>query len=136
MARFLRVSGSAITTTATTSTQAAPECDFRVREKRATLSVIVDDGPQAFTRLERTAEEATQFFGAARMAPAPQDIHGVGLDADWFPPQQHLMTTDGVRLITATVSWPHAPQQKRIGLAIAAARAYLGPLHPETANPQ
>jgi hypothetical protein len=104
VARFLRTSPSAITTTATTSTQAAPECDFRVAEKHVTLSVIVDDGPPPFTRLERTAEEATQFFGTARMAPPPQDIHGVGLDADWFPPQQHLMTTDGVRLITATVS--------------------------------
>jgi hypothetical protein len=136
VARFLRVSPSAITTTATTSSQAAPECDFRAREKRVTVSVIDDDGPQPFTRLERTAEEATQFFGAARMAPAPQDIHGVGLDADWFPPQQHLMTTDGARLITAAVTWPGSPQRQRIAIAIAVARAYLGPLHPEAANPQ
>ncbi len=69
------------------------------------------------------------------MAPAPQDISGVGLDADWFPPQQHLMTTDGVRLITATVDWPAMPGSRRIAIAIAMARPYLGALHPEAVNP-
>lgn len=90
--------------------------------------MIVDTGPQPYFRLERTAVEAQQVFSAQREAPAPVQIPGVGLDADWFPDQQQIMTTDGKQLITAAVSWRHSKQSDRRALAEAAARAYLGPL--------
>ncbi len=38
------------------------------------------------------------------------------------------MTTDAVRLITATVSWPRASRDQKVALAVAAARPYLGRL--------
>jgi hypothetical protein len=99
------------------------------------LSVEVDTAPQAYAVLERTAEEAAQIFGPVRFDTAPQDITGLGIDAQWFPAQQHLMTTDGVRLITATVDWPSARQSRRRALAEVAARPYLGRLRPKDAKP-
>jgi hypothetical protein len=99
------------------------------------LSVEVDTAPQAYAVLERTAEEAAQIFGPVRFDTAPQDITGLGIDAQWFPAQQHLMTTDGVRLITATVDWPSARQSRLRALAEVAARPYLGRLRPKDATP-
>jgi hypothetical protein len=99
------------------------------------LSVEVDTAPQAYAVLERTAEEAAQIFGPVRFDTAPQDITGLGIDAQWFPAQQHLMTTDGVRLITATVDWPSARQSRRRALAEVAARPYLGRLRLKDAKP-
>jgi hypothetical protein len=115
----------------------SPECDFRARVDggRVRLSVEVDTAPQAYSVLERTAEEAAQIFGPHRPSPPPQDITGLGLDADWFPEEQHLMTTDGLRLITATVVWPAARQSRRRALAEVAARPYLGRLRPQAADP-
>lgn len=133
VARFLDVSSSSVSVTATSSNQAAPECDFRAPDKggrKVALAVIIDSAPQPYFRLERTAEEAAQVFTPVRLVPAPEDIPGIGLDAYWYPGEQHLMTTDGVRLITATVDWPSAPQSRRVALATAAARQYLGPPRP------
>jgi len=91
------------------------------------VTVIVDAGAQPYFRLERTAVEAQQVFSSVREAPAPVQIPHLGLDADWFPDQQQMMTTDGRRLITAAVSWRHVPAARRRKLAAEAARAYLGP---------
>ena len=96
------------------------------------LSVQINSSPQAYCVLERTAEEAAQSFAQVRISPAPLNVTGVGLDADWFPAEQHLMTTDGIRLITATVDWPAVRQSTREALSIVAARPYLGRLKPPT----
>lgn len=137
MARFLGLAISGVSVQATTANSGAPECDFTARPERqgtVKLSVEVRTAPQPYAYLERSAEEAAQIFGAHRFAPAPQDITRLGLDADWFPEEQHLMTTDGVRLITATVAWPSVAQSRRRALAEVAARPYLGRLRPDLAR--
>lgn len=138
VARFLDVSASRVSVLTTTANSGYPECDFTARNGRdqtVKLSVEVSTAPQAYAVLERAAEEAAQIFGPVRLSPAPQDITGLGIDAQWFPEEQHLMTTDGIRLITATVIWPAAPQSRRRALAQAAARPYLGLLDFAAAKP-
>ena len=87
--------------------------------------------------LERTAVEAEQVFSTGREEPAPVKVSRLGLDAYsyWFPGERQVMTTDGVRLITATIEWPQAPAGKRRALAVVAARPFLGKLHPKAADP-
>jgi hypothetical protein len=99
------------------------------------VTVILDSYPQAYQRLERTAEEDDQQFGTVRTEAPPQQVMGIGLDADWFPTEQKLMTTDGRRLITAFVAWPGARPGRREALGKAVARRYLGPLDPAAADP-
>ena len=89
------------------------------------VTVEVDVEPQAYAILERTIEEAAQIF-PQRLFAAPQQVRGVGIDASWFPPQQHLLTTDAVRLVTATIGWPRVRRGRKVALAVVAARAYLG----------
>jgi hypothetical protein len=98
------------------------------------VTVEVDTAPQAFAVLERTVEEAVQIWPHRFQAP-PEHIDGLGIDADWFPEEQHLMTTDAVRLITATINWPRGTHGRKVALAVAAARAYLGPLQWKKALP-
>ena len=56
-------------------------------------------------------------------------VAGLGLDADWFPDGNYVLTTDGVKLITVTVAWPGSSQAARRALSIAVARRFLGRLH-------
>lgn len=109
------------------SNQASPQCVYK-RSGGPTVTVIADHGPQPFFRFERTAVEAQQVFSSGRNFPAPIQIPHLGLDADWFPDRDQLMTTDGRTLITAEVAWRHAGPNQKQKLAGAAARAYLGPL--------
>jgi hypothetical protein len=137
VARFLAVQSASVAVHQTTANSGAPECDFRaIAGGRGVLvSVDVDSAPQPYQVLERAAVEEAQVFGAARVVPAPQAVTRLGLDAYWFPAEQHLMTTDGVRLITVTVRWPAARQSRRRALAAAVARRYLGRLRPQAAKP-
>jgi len=131
------VSASEVSVRVTTANSGSPECDFTAQpggQGKVKLSVEVNTAPQPYAFLERSAVEASQMFGPVRLAPPPQDITGLGLDADWFPEEQHLMTTDGVRLITATVVWPSVRQSLRRALAEVAARPYLGRLRPDLAR--
>ena len=93
------------------------------------MTVNLDNGPQPYFRLERTAVEATQQFGTERLYTAPDQIMGLGLDADWYPDGNYLETTDGSRLITATIAWPGSAQAHRRALSIAIARPFLGRIH-------
>jgi hypothetical protein len=52
-------------------------------------------------------------------------ISNLGIEADWFPDRNQLMSTDRVRLITAAVRWPRASQSRQIALATALSRTYL-----------
>jgi hypothetical protein len=129
VARKLGVGAARLTAVAGTASSGSPICHFTARlgaGGTVHLSVEVDIGPQPYFILERTIVEATQIFGAKRFAPAPLPINGLGIEAAWFPTEQHVIATEGLRLVTATVSWPHSPQSRRRGLAIAATRAYLG----------
>ena len=93
------------------------------------VTVNLDNGPQPYFRLERTAVEASQQFGTERLYAAPELVMGLGLDADWFPDANNLETTDGVKLITATIGWPGSSQGQRRALSVAIARQFIGRIH-------
>lgn len=133
LAGSLRVGAGGVRGVAGTSNGGSPQCLFAAGRVRVTA--ILDSGPQPYFRLERTAVEATQVFGAVRVEPTPTPIAGLGIDAWWFPGERRVMTTDGTRLITVNVSWPGETQSRRRALAVALARAYLGPLQPKAADP-
>ncbi|HEY5429317.1 MAG TPA: hypothetical protein VIK04_09395 [Solirubrobacteraceae bacterium] len=97
------------------------------------MTVEVDVEPQAYAILERTIEEAAQIF-PQRLFAAPQQVRGLGIDASWFPPQQHLLTTDAVRLVTATINWRDARPARKVALAKVVARTYLGRSEPKLAR--
>jgi hypothetical protein len=60
----------------------------------------------------------------------PRTVKHLGLDADWFPRQGRLLSTDGVRLITVKMRLPEAPGEGKAA-AIRLTRTYLGPnVHP------
>jgi hypothetical protein len=113
-----------------------PQCLFTARLHSGgvvRVTVEVDVEPQAYAVLERTIEEASQIF-PQRLFAAPQQVPHLGIDAAWFPPQQHLMTTDAVRVITVTIGWGKTPRVRKVALAVAAARAYLGRSQPKLAG--
>jgi hypothetical protein len=89
------------------------------------VTANVDTAPQPYYVLERATVEATQVFGPARMAATPLVVTGLGLEATWFPDYTQLMSTDGTRLITASISWRGASQARERALAKAVSRAYL-----------
>jgi hypothetical protein len=131
MARFLAVPSRTVAGRASVANNGMPQCALSVGFNAASRVLVVanvDTAPQAFFRLERTAEEAAQNFTSPRVVAPPQQLTGLGLDADWFPSSQQLMTSDGVRLITVSVSWSGAAAARRRGLAEAVARPYLGRL--------
>ena len=120
---------TSIATRAAKASSGYPECTFTLRMRgRRVVRVTVQDNtaPDAYAVLERTVDEAVQIWPVRFQSP-PQHIGGLGIDADWFPEEQHLMTTDAVHLITATVVWPHGTRNQKVALAVAAARPYLGP---------
>jgi hypothetical protein len=126
IARFLKLSPGSIALAASTGNNDMPQCSFSARvarKRRVDATVNVNSGAQPYFVLERTAIEAAQQFGAVRLIAAPQAVTGLGLEADWFPAETQLMTTDGIRLITVSVRWRDSTR-KRV-LAEALARAYL-----------
>ena len=106
-----------------------PECTFTVdvADKPVRLIADISNAPSPYFVLERTAVEASQIFTTTPLIKPPQNVTGLGLDADWFFAEQHLMTTDGRRLVTVTVTWPQATTPRKIAIADAVARSYLGP---------
>ncbi len=103
--------------------------------RRLRMWVSVNSEPQPYAVLERAAEEEAQMFTATRTTPAPQHVTHLGLDAYWFPEENHILTTDAVRLITSTiVSWPRVPKSRWKAVASAAARPYLGRSNPKLAR--
>jgi hypothetical protein len=108
---------------------AMPECAYTVAlpgARRIGVTVNVDTGAQAYFRLERTVVEASQVFSTVRLIAAPQHVPGIGLDADWFPAEQQLMTTDGRQLLTVSVRWARASESRRRALAEVVVGPYLG----------
>lgn len=135
----LRVPASRIATRPTRDTDAAPECVFSVqtparRPRPVVVSVVVDSSPQPYAVLERAASEEAQMFTQTRTTKPPQSVAHLGLDAYWFPQEQHLETTDGRVLVTVTVErWPGAGNRTRKRLTAALARPYLGKPDPKLA---
>jgi hypothetical protein len=123
--------GSAIGATSAkpfTASNLADGC--RLSAARTTAVVMLDSAPQAYVRLEREVTEFGQNVDWTKVPPRayPRTIKQLGLDADWFPLQSRLLTTDGVRLVTIKLHGALDPAAKR-ALATRLARVYLGPLH-------
>jgi hypothetical protein len=122
------VTPASIGASASTGDNAMPQCTFSAQlAKGGRVQVIanVDNGPQPYFRLERTAVEASQVFTPTRRSPAPQAVARLGLEADWFPAYPELMATDGIRLITVSVSWRGVTQRRQRTLAETLVRTYL-----------
>jgi hypothetical protein len=127
--RVEHIAAGALSARAGKAASGYPECVFTLRMRgRRPVRVTVQDStaPQAYAVLERSVDEAVQIWPVRFQRP-PQHIGGLGIDADWFPQEQHLMTTDAVHLITVSVAWPHGTRNQKVALAVAAARPYLGP---------
>ena len=132
LAAHLRVQVSAVSRTVSKGNNGMPQCVLTVtRPGQPTVRVTVnlDNGAQPYFRLERTSVEASQQFGTKRLYAAPTLIMGLGLDAYWYPDANYAQTTDGVNLITATISWPGSSQAQRQALSVAVARRFLGRIH-------
>lgn len=135
IARFLHVTPGSLSQRSVTANSSYPECAFGARfgGRRVTVTAEVDTEPSAYAVLERTIIESSQIF-PQRNHPAPQHVGRLGLDASWFPEVKQLMTTDAVRLIIVTIDWRPAPTARRVALAVAVARSYLGRSRPKLAR--
>ncbi len=132
LASQLQVPVSAASQAVSTGNNGMPQCVLtatRPGRPPVRVTVNLDNGPQPYFRLERTSVEASQQFGTERLYAAPQLIFGLGLDADWYPDGNYVQTTDGVKLITATVAWPGSSQAQRRMLSVAIAHRFVGRIH-------
>ncbi len=130
VASFFHLPAASVAATGSTGNDLMPQCTFTipVAGRRVQLIANISNAPSPYFVLERTAVEASQVFTTTPLFKPPTDITGLGLDADWFPPERHLMTTDGRVLVTVTVdSWQKANTAREIALTSAVARTYLGP---------
>ena len=133
VASALDVRSESITTVQSLGGNGMPQCVFstkgesRVKPRvRASVTVNVDDAPQAAWRLMRTVVEATQLFGPPPPGwSAPIGIPGLGPYASWFPNRDQLMAGNHVDLFTAQIRWRGADRSQRIALARAAITPYV-----------
>src|SRR5262249_32920053 len=111
-----------------TARSSAAGCPLEGRELNAI--VMIDAAPQPYYRLEREVVEFGQNVDWSKVPASayPRTIKHVGLDANWFPLQNRLLTTDGVRLVTVKLHAPQLGSTERRAVAIKMAGAYLGPL--------
>lgn len=126
MAGFLGIQAQQISTAQSTGTTGNPECSYTTGSAEHRIKLLADDytGGQPYFILERTAEEAAQVFVPTRTVPPPQAIN-MGIGADWFPAREQFMATDGLKLITTTVTWKGATQKHRLALAKAFTKPYI-----------
>jgi hypothetical protein len=127
-AHYLALPVARVAAAASTGNNGFAQCTFSARTpagNRVSLTANDYTGPQPYFILERTTVETAQYFGPKRFVPAPVAISNLGIEADWFPDRGQLMSTDGVRLITAAVTWPGAAQRRQVALATAVSRPYL-----------
>jgi hypothetical protein len=128
IARDLSVGAGTIGYAKSVGSNGMPQCAFTARAggHRAHVLVNVDNGPQAYFRLLRTVDEATQIFGPPPPGfQAPQTVSGLGPFASWFPTRNQLMATNDVDLLTVTVTWPGARRSAEARIARAAIVPYL-----------
>jgi hypothetical protein len=127
VARRLGVKAGSVTFASSVGDNDMPQCGFatRVGGMRITALVNVDDGAQAYFRLMRTVVEDSQSFVGARVVNPPQQVAGLGPYASWLPGPDELMATNGILLVTVTVTWPRARTGSQVALAKAAILPYL-----------
>ena len=104
-----------------------PQCTYATGAGRREIKLLADDykGSQPYFILDRTAEEAGQVFVPTRVVAPPVAINHIGLLAVWFPAREQLMATDGLKLITTTVTWKGVTQRHRLALAEAFTKPYI-----------
>ena len=137
VAQTLTIRPGSIATAKGIGNDGAPQCSFTARlsdGKHFDATVNVDVEPQPYTILSRTIVEGQQVFSPQRLTPAPVAVLNLGLLASWFPGPSQLMSTDGVRMVTATVTWPGAKQGAEISFATRLSRLYLGRPKPALAH--
>jgi hypothetical protein len=125
IAKELHLRTNAVRTSVGQGTNGMPQCVFRAR--RATVTVNVDNGPQAGWRLMRKVVEATQIFGPPPPGwHAPIGLFGLGAYASWFINLDALMANnhDRKQLLTVTIDWRHAKRAAMIKLARTAVVPY------------
>jgi hypothetical protein len=130
LAATATVAAGAIAGSPFTATNGAASCRFTTR-RAATgpLDVIaeLDGAPQAYYRLEKEVVEYGQnvIWGHLGNRAYPVTVPHLGLDADWFPRDARLATSDGVRLITIVVASSPAHAGGGELIAEKLARVYL-----------
>jgi hypothetical protein len=126
MASFLGIQAQQIAAVRSKGTTGNPECSYTTGTGHHEIKLLADDytGSQPYFILERTAEEAAQVFVPTRTVAPPVAIN-LGLEADWFPAREQLMATDGLKLITTTVTWRGVTQKHRLALAKAFTKPYI-----------
>jgi hypothetical protein len=122
----LGLAPTAVATSVSRGNNTYLQCTYKAPGRHGTaVAINVDTGPQPYFVLERTAIEASQVFTVNRLIPAPVAVTNLGIEADWFPATDQLMCTDGIKLITANVTWRDAKQHTMEAIAIAMSRPYL-----------
>lgn len=128
IANDLRVRSGAVATALSEGSNGMPQCKFTAG--RASVMVNIDSGPQAGWRLMRTVVEASQIVGPPPPGwKPPIGLYGLGPYASWFPELDALMATNGVDLLDASLTWPHAKRAEMIKLARAAITPYVHDHH-------
>lgn len=129
VAQTLRLSPGQVAVASSKGNNGMPQCTFRAKLPGGgafALTVNVDTSPEPYMVLSRTIEERAQGFTPTSRLPAPVGIMDLGLLASWFPDESALMSTDGVRLLTATLSWSGVRPSAKVRLATRISRLYLG----------
>ena len=132
--RNLGIGTGAIDYAGSVGSNGMPQCTFTARAAghghRVLVTVNVDNGPQAYFRLLRTVDEASQVFGPPPPGfHAPETVAGLGPFASWFPTRDQLMATNNVDLVTVSVTWPGAGRNAEVGVAHAVIVPYLAHPH-------
>jgi len=129
MARVLAVQETAISHSVSTGNNSAPQCAYRVRLRgHRVVEVLANDQvvQAAYFVVERTIDEDAQYWGVGPRPNAPPvAVNNLGLESSWFSDEQWLISTDGYRIITASVAWAGASRQQKISLARALTAPYL-----------
>ncbi len=128
IARDLGIRLTAVKYARSSGNNGMPQCAFRTRtaDRTVVITVNVDDGPQAYFRLLRTVNEATQIFGVPPPDfHPPQGLSGLGPFASWFPTNDQLMATNYADLVTVTVTWPAGDRDEKVKIARSAVVPYL-----------
>ena len=82
-------------------------CRYRAPGARGPdVTVELDAAAQAYYRLDREVVEYSQNVIWAHQSPKvyPQYIPRLGIEADWLPSPQELVSTDGLRVVSVSMS--------------------------------
>lgn len=137
IARSLAVPVASISHSISTGNDAMPQCLYSAhRVGRRTIKVLanIDSTGGAYFVVERTIDEAAQTFTYPQRGSPPPVAVSIGLLASWFPEEQWLISTDGYNVMTVSVDWTGASQQRKIALARAVTAPYLHTPHGKLAQ--